>query len=178
MVNAVRIATDFIARLDPKALPETTEGYEDYLHPYQITGSVTQAKITCLVRSFTEEGLAKMIAELERIRTEVLAVEPRTEIGIEVKESYRNMKQILDNHPAVVEYAEEAWRQVDVTPQRLAISGGTDGARLSFEGLPTPNVSAGGYNFHSTHEWVPVVAMVKAVEAVQALMRLYVEKGL
>ena len=178
MVNAVRLAMDFISRLREDALPETTEGYEAYLHPYRISGSVTEARITLLVRAFTEEDLAKMAADLDRIKAEVLEAEPRTTIDIEIKESYRNMKQVLDKHPAVVEYAEEAWRLVDVEPKRLAIRGGTDGARLSFEGLPTPNLSAGGYNFHSTHEWVAVKAMVKAVEAVRALMGIYVEKGL
>ncbi len=177
MVNAVRLAADFISRIDPDALPETTEGYQDYLHPFQVKGSVTRAKITILVRSFTEEGLARMEAELQRIKAGVLEREPRAKIEIEIKESYRNMKRILDDHPKAVTYAEDAMRSIGIEPKRLAIRGGTDGARLCFEGLPTPNLSAGGYNFHAVTEWVPVGAMVKAVEVLVALMRIWVERG-
>ncbi len=177
MVNAVRIAADFISRFPADALPETTEGYEDYLHPFQIQGSVTEAKITCLVRSFTEEGLKKMEQILEKLSKEIQEAEPRAEIKVDVSESYRNMKQVLDKNPKVVEYAEEAMRRVGIEPVRLAIRGGTDGARLSFQGLPTPNLSAGGYNFHAVTEWVPVQAMVKAVEVTDALMKIWVERG-
>ena len=177
MVNAVRVAADFIGRFDPKALPETTQGYEDYLHPFQVSGGVTEAKITCLVRSFTEAGLAKMTVELERIKNETLEAEPRAKIQIEVKESYRNMKWVLDKHPQVVTYAEDALRKLGVEPKRLAIRGGTDGARLSFMGVPTPNLSAGGYNFHATSEWAAVSAMVRAVEVLTALMGIWVERG-
>ncbi len=177
MVNAVRLAADFISRVPADAVPETTEGTQDYLHPFQIRGSVSEATITCLVRSFSEEGLQQMEAELQRIRSEVLGVEPRAAIEIEIKESYRNMKQVLDQHPHTVEHAEEAMRRVGIEPKRLAIRGGTDGARLSFMGLPTPNLSAGGYEFHSVNEWLPVGGMVKAVEVLAALMRIWVEKG-
>jgi len=177
MVNAVRVAADFISRFPKDALPETTEGYEDYLHPFQLHGSVTEAKITCLVRSFTEEGLGKMEQVLENLRKEILEQEPRAEIKIDVSESYRNMKQVLDKNPKVVEYAEEAMRRVGIEPVRLAIRGGTDGARLSFQELPTPNLSAGGYNFHAVTEWVPVEAMVKAVEVTDSLMKIWVERG-
>jgi tripeptide aminopeptidase len=95
-----------------------------------------------------------------------------------VKESYRNMKFMLDKTPLVVDYACQAVSAVGLSPQRKAIRGGTDGARLSFMGLPTPNLSAGGYNFHSRLEWVPLGGMVKAVEVLKALMGIYVERGL
>jgi tripeptide aminopeptidase len=177
MVNAVRLAADFIGRIPADALPETTEGDQDYLHPFQVRGSVSEAQITCLVRSFSEAGLAKMEAELERIRAELQASEARARIELVIKESYRNMKQILDHHPAVVTYAEDAMRRIGLEPVRKAIRGGTDGARLCFMGLPTPNLSAGGYNFHATTEWVPVGAMVRAVEVLEALMTIWVERG-
>jgi tripeptide aminopeptidase len=178
MVNAVRLAADFVALLPKDNLPETTEGYQDYLHAFQVSGNVTETKITTLVRSFSEDGLKKMEKVLEDIKEKVLAQEKRAKIDIEIKESYRNMKFVLDKHPAVVEYAEEANRRCGLEPERKAIRGGTDGARLSFEGLPTPNLSAGGYNFHSRQEWVSIGAMQKAVEVLQALMRIYVERGL
>jgi tripeptide aminopeptidase len=178
MVNAVRLAADFISRIPAESVPETTEGRQDYLHPYQVGGNVSAANITVLVRSFTEEGLKKMEDHLERIRKELTDSEPRAQIKIEIKESYRNMKMVLDKYPAVVTHAEEAVRRSGQEPKRMAIRGGTDGARLCFEGLPTPNLSAGGYNFHSRQEWIPIGAMVKAVEVLKALMAVYVEKGL
>ena len=178
MVNAVRLAADFISRIPAESVPETTEGRQDYLHPYQVSGNVSAASATVLVRSFTEEGLKKMEAHLERIQKELQDAEPRAQIKIEIKESYRNMKMVLDNYPAIVTHAEEAVRRCGLEPKRMAIRGGTDGARLCFEGLPTPNLSAGGYNFHSRQEWIPIGAMVKAVEVLKALMGVYVEKGL
>jgi tripeptide aminopeptidase len=178
MVNAVRMASEFVSRIPEDGLPETTDKRQDYLHAYQLNGNVSEAKITTLVRSFSEEGLKKMEDTLERVRKEILEKEPRVKIEIEIKESYRNMKYVLDKHPAVVTHAEEAVRRAGMKPNRLAIRGGTDGARLSFEGLPTPNLSAGGYNFHSKKEWIPVKGLVKAVEVLQSLMAIYVEKGL
>jgi len=178
MVNAARLAAAFVARIPGDAVPETTDGRQDYLHPFQLTGGVTSARLTCLVRSFSEDGLRRMETVLEKIRDELLAAEPRARIRVEVKESYRNMKAVLDHHPAVVTYPEDAMRALGVTPVRKAIRGGTDGARLSFMGLPTPNLSAGGYNFHSVQEWVAVGGMTRAVEVLVALMRLYVERGL
>ena len=178
MVNAARFAAEFISRFDSQALPETTEGREDYLHPYQVQASVSQATITILVRSFSEQGLQKLESRLQDIKEEVMQLEPRCKIEIEIKESYRNMKQVLDQYPQVVEYAELAMKKKNIQPKRSSIRGGTDGARLSFIGLPTPNLSAGGYNFHSLTEWVPLGAMVTAVEVLDALMQIYVERGL
>ncbi len=178
MVNAVNVAAALLAKFPKDALPETTEDRQDYLHPFQINGNVTEMTITCLVRSFTETGLAKMENVLQDARKAVLSQYPGAEIKIEIKESYRNMKIVLDQHPMVVQRAEEAIARVGLEPKRAAIRGGTDGARLSFQGLPTPNLSGGGYNFHSCQEWVAVGAMVKSVEVLEALMRVYVEKGL
>ncbi|RME28655.1 MAG: peptidase T, partial [Deltaproteobacteria bacterium] len=178
MVNAVRLAASFIDSMPRTNLPETTEGREDYLHPYQVSGNVSEAKITILVRSFTEEGLASMEKILQDIREKLLKEEPRAKIDIEIKESYRNMKYVLDKHPQVVQYAEEAVRRAGLEPVRKAIRGGTDGARLSFEGLPTPNLSAGGYNFHSPKEWLAVPALVKSVEVLRELMSIWVERGM
>jgi len=177
MVNAVRLAAAFINELPWTNIPETTEGRQDYLHAYQISGNVSRATITILVRSFTEEGLRDMESVLEDARRKLLRLEPRATIDIEIKQSYRNMKYILDQHPQVVAYAEEAVRRVGLEPVRRAIRGGTDGARLSFQGLPTPNLSAGGYNFHSPKEWLAVPALAKAVETLEQLMRVWVEKG-
>jgi len=142
MVNAVRLAAEFISKIPIKHTPETTEGRESYLHPYQITGNVSEAKLVTLVRSFDQEGLDQMKAMLERAKQEVLKNEPRAEIRIDIKESYRNMKEVLDKYPEIVKCAEAAIQQCGMTPVRKAIRGGTDGARLCFVGLPTPNLSA------------------------------------
>ncbi len=177
MVNAVRLAAAFVGELPVSNIPETTDGRQDYLHAYQISGNVSEARITILVRSFTEEGLKDMESVLEAARKKLLRVEPRARIDIELKESYRNMKYVLDHHPRVVEYAEEAVRRAGLQPVRKAIRGGTDGARLSFQGLPTPNLSGGGYNFHSPKEWLAVPALVKAVEVLERLVRVWAERG-
>jgi len=173
MVNAVRLAAMFVDRLPTKALPETTDGRQDYLHAYQLGGNVSKVEMTVLMRSFSEDGLAKMKDTLQRVRGEVLEKEPRAQIDIDIKESYRNMKYVLDKHPQVVLRGEEAVRRAGLEPKRLAIRGGTDGARLSFEGLPTPNLSAGGYNFHSKKEWIPVKGLTMAVEVLKHLMAIY-----
>ncbi|HUU01098.1 MAG TPA: peptidase T [Myxococcota bacterium] len=176
MVNAVRLAAMFVDRLPTEALPETTDGRQDYLHAYQLDGNVSKVTMTVLVRSFSEDGLAKMEDTLQRVRTEVLEKEPRAQIDIHIKESYRNMKYVLDKHPQAVLRGEEAVRRAGLEPKRMAIRGGTDGARLSFEGLPTPNLSAGGYNFHSKKEWIPVKGLSMAVEVLKHLMAIYVER--
>jgi len=177
MVNAVRLASWFVEQFPGQSLPETTAARQSYLHPYQITGNVSEAKITALVRSFTEDGLAEMENILKDIQKKLQQKEPRAEVHLQINPSYRNMKIVLDHHPLVVQHAEEAVQRCGLTPKRTSIRGGTDGARLSFSNLPTPNLSAGGYNFHSRQEWVPVNAMVKAVEMLTALMTIWVEKG-
>lgn len=177
MVNAVLLAADFARRLPKDKAPETTAGQEGYLHGYQIQGTVSDAHLSILVRDFSVEGLKHLEEKLYAIRDELQRLEPRASIRVDVKESYRNMKFVLDKIPLVVDYACEAVAEVGLTPQRKAIRGGTDGSRLSFMGLPTPNLSAGGYNFHSRLEWVPLGAMVKAIEVLQALMKIYAERG-
>jgi tripeptide aminopeptidase len=177
MVNAVSFAAEFAARLPKDQSPETTKDRDGYLHGYQIRGTVSDAHLAILVRDFSVEGLKRLEEKLFSIRDDLQRLEPRVSIKVDVKESYRNMKFMLKKIPLVVDYAAEAVSAVGLTPQRKAIRGGTDGARLSFMGLPTPNLSAGGYNFHSRLEWVPVGGMVKAIEVLRALMRIYIERG-
>ncbi len=178
MINAVSFAAAFASRLPKDQSPEATTGRDGYLHGYQIHGTVSDAHLAILVRDFSLEGLKRLEEKLFAIRDDLQRLEPRVSINVDVKESYRNMKFMLDKVPLVVDYACEAVSAVGLTAQRKAIRGGTDGARLSFMDLPTPNLSAGGYNFHSRLEWVPVGGMVKAVEVLRALMRIYVERGI
>jgi tripeptide aminopeptidase len=177
MVNAVRVVSAFLQALPQHRTPETTEGRESFLHPIAITGNISQAQTSLLVRAFTEEGLA----ELEDILRETAAFMerryPRAKVNVEIKPSYRNMKYVLDKVPHVADYAEEAIRRAGITPLRPPVRGGTDGSRLSFMGLPTPNIFNGSMNFHGLKEWVPVEWMDQAVEATINLLEIWVERA-
>ncbi|MBN2358857.1 MAG: peptidase T, partial [Deltaproteobacteria bacterium] len=175
MINAVRIAADFIARLPRHRAPETTEKRECYLHPDSITGSVEQTTIKMIVRAFTLEELQALERTLEEIRQEVLLLHPKAKIEIKITEQYRNMRYQLEQKPSVVEHAMEAVRRVGLTPRLASIRGGTDGARLTEQGLPTPNLFAGGVNFHSKKEWIAVEALEAASRTVVELVKLWVE---
>ncbi|MBP7865119.1 MAG: peptidase T [Acidobacteria bacterium] len=178
MVNAVRAAAYFIQLFREAALPETTEKREGYLHPHVIEGNVSEVKVHILLRDFEVEGLADHREWLERACDSVRGRFPGAVVELEVKESYRNMVYKLQEHPQVLEYAVEAIERAGLKPIRKAIRGGTDGARLSFMGLPTPNLFAGGMNFHSKQEWVAVSALRKAVETILHLMAIWREKSL
>jgi tripeptide aminopeptidase len=178
MINGIKIMAELIERLPKNGLsPETTEKREGYLHPHNVKSQVEFTEIIFLVRDFDEEGLKKSEAFLKGICDELQAKHPKSEITLEIKESYRNMKQVLDKHPEVVDYAIEAVRRTGLEPIKNLIRGGTDGARLSFMGLPTPNVFTGGHNFHSQREWVSVQDMQKAVETIVHLSQIWAEKS-
>jgi len=176
MVNAVRVAAALVERLPQDLLPETTEDRQPYLHPYAVTGDVSRAELKLLVRAFSVEELQEREAALRAAAEEVGARFPRARIAIEVKESYRNMRYEIARDPKVLEHAIEAVRRAGIEPVRRAIRGGTDGARLSFMGLLTPNIWAGGQLFHSVREWVSLDWMSRAVEATLQLLRVWVEK--
>jgi tripeptide aminopeptidase len=178
MVNAVRVAAALVERLPKEFLPETTEGREPYLHPYDVRGDVAKVELKFLVRAFTEEELAEREASLRAAVAEVQGLFPRARIAVEIKESYRNMAYQLAQDPRVVEYAFEAVRRSGLEPQRKAIRGGTDGARLSFMGLLTPNIWAGGQAFHSVREWVSLEWMAKAVETTLHLLEVWLERSI
>jgi tripeptide aminopeptidase len=174
MVNSIKVAADIIARLPQGGRsPETTEGREGYVHPNLVQGSVEEARIKLIVRDFEENGLADHEALISSVVDEVGAKYPLANITVEIEKTYRNMRYVLNQHPRVVECAEEAMRRVGLKPVRTAIRGGTDGARLSAMGLPTPNIFAGGHNFHSKREWVSVQDMAKAVETIVQLVQVW-----
>jgi tripeptide aminopeptidase len=175
MTNAVRIAAEVVAACPPATSPETTEGREGYLHPYRLDGNVGLARVTCLVRDFTVEGLHEKERLLEAICRDVGARHPRARLRVEVKESYRNMRYDLERDPRVVARAIEAVRRAGVAPVLSSIRGGTDGARLTARGLLTPNIFAGGQAFHSKQEWVAVSTMEKAVEVIHHLAAIWAE---
>jgi len=178
LVSAVKVAAFFIDQLpDDRMSPETTEKREGYLHPHAIKGGVEQAEITFLVRDFDVEGLHEKEKYLEELCKRVQEKHPKSSISVDINESYRNMKLILDKYPQVVEYAMKAVRRTGLTPIKNLIRGGTDGARLCFMDVPTPNVFTGGHNFHSKKEWVSVQNMEKAVETIVHLSQIWAEKN-
>jgi tripeptide aminopeptidase len=170
MVNAIRVAADFITRLPRIGMsPETTEGYEGYLHPYQMQAGADRTAVKVLVRDFATSGLESKEALVRQIAAEAVAAHPGSLFEAVVEQSYRNMREVLEHHPQVVEHAREAIRRAGLEPVERPIRGGTDGSRLSFMGLPTPNLFAGEHNFHSRLEWVSAADMDKAVEVIVRL---------
>ena len=177
MTNAARVAAAIIARLPQDSLPETTDGRQPYLHPYDLRGDVTRVDLKMLVRAFTVDELAQREDVLRGVVSEVERDFPGARIAVEIRESYRNMGFKIAEDPKVLEYAFEAVRRLGIEPVRRAIRGGTDGARLSFMGLLTPNLWAGGQSFHSVQEWVSLEWMAKATEATVTLLGVWVERS-
>lgn len=177
MVNAVRVFADLVMALPQHRTPETTEGREPYLHPMGVSGNVSEVTGQVLVRAFTEDELHALEDLVRAAAAWAERKYPGVKVAVEIKESYRNMRYVLDRHPHVTEYAEEAIRRAGLEPKRSSIRGGTDGARLSFMGVPTPNLSDGSMNFHGKKEWVPLEWMEKAVETTMHLMDVWVEKN-
>jgi len=178
MEHAIKIAAAIVDRL-PKdtCSPETTDGMQGFLHPISVSGTLEQATLGFIVRDFDDRGLKEKEALLEDIVKEVMKAYPRSTYRMEVKEQYRNMKQVIDRHPETVEYAIEAIRRAGLTPVRNSIRGGTDGSRLSFMGLPCPNIFAGEHAFHSRLEWVSRQDMEKAVQTIAHLATIWEERS-
>ncbi|HEX7185759.1 MAG TPA: peptidase T [Thermoanaerobaculia bacterium] len=178
LINSIKIAADFINRLPRNELsPETTEEYEGYVHPYVVNASVEKTSVKLLIRDFSTPGLKEKEDFLERLARETVADWPGSSFEVKIEESYRNMREVLDHHPDVVENAREAIRRAGIEPRSKAIRGGTDGSKLSFMGLPTPNVFAGEQNFHSRLEWVSAQDMEKAVEVIVELAKVWEERS-
>jgi tripeptide aminopeptidase len=174
MVNAIKLAARFIERLPTdRVSPETTDGYEGYVHPYVVQASVDRTLVKLLVRDFVTAGLKEKESWVESLAREVVSGVSGASVECHVEESYRNMREIIDQHPIVVERAHEAMTRTGLEVRERAIRGGTDGSRLSFMGLPTPNLFAGEQNFHSRLEWVSVQDMEKAVEVIVQLAQVW-----
>jgi tripeptide aminopeptidase len=176
MVNAIKVAAAFIAALPPDSLsPETTGEYEGFVHPYVLQASVDKTSVKLIVRDFVTAALTEKEAMLREIAERAASRFDGARVEIIVEEQYRNMREVLDHHPDVVEHAREAIRRAGLEPHSKPIRGGTDGSRLSFMGLPTPNLFTGEHNFHSRLEWVAVQDMEKAVEVIVQLARVWAE---
>lgn len=177
MINAAAIAARFIAALPESESPEHTEKREGFFHMVELKGDENEARATLIIRDFEAEGNERRI---ELLRRQVAAFEvryPGLQITPTITEQYRNMNEVLSKHPALVEKAQRAMAAAGVEVIRKAIRGGTDGARLCFMGMPTPNLFAGGMRFHSKTEWIPLTALTKASETILHLCRLWAEEG-
>ena len=177
MVNAIKVAADFVHHLPADRLsPETTDGYDGFVHPYVQQSGVDRTSVRLIVRDFETGGLKDKESVVEQLARETVARHPGSRVEITIEEQYRNMKTVLDRHPEVVEYACEAVRRAGVDVRSTPIRGGTDGSRLSFMGLPTPNLFAGEHNFHSRLEWVSRQDMEKAVDVIVELCRIWEQR--
>lgn len=176
MVNAIKVASAIIDHLPKERLsPETTYAKEGFVHPTNIEGSVEEASISFIIRDHDTKKLAEHEAELENIVRTVLSKYPGASYTFEVTEQYRNMKEILDHHSKVVEIAMMGIERAGMKVEKRSIRGGTDGSRLSFMGLPCPNIFAGGHAFHGKQEWVSIQDMQKAVLTILHISALWEE---
>ncbi|MFA5137793.1 MAG: peptidase T [Elusimicrobiota bacterium] len=177
MVNSIRAMADLIARLPKHMAPETTEGYQPYIHPYDIHGATGQTALKLLLRDFKTAGLSEQKRILECIIKEVQPLHPKAKFELKIVESYRNMREGLEKDPRVLDVLWAAVEKTGLKPRWEPIRGGTDGARLTAQGLPTPNVFMGGCNYHSKTEWVSVDGMAQACQTVLNILQLWVEKA-
>lgn len=176
LVNALKIAGEILAAL-PKDewCPETTDKRQGFVHPVGVSGIAEKASIDFIIRDFVTANLEKHEARLKIIAEEVLAKHPKATMNFEVQEQYRNMKEVLDKNPHVVANAVLAYERAGLTVRNEPIRGGTDGSRLSFMGLPCPNVFTGMQAIHSKHEWIAISDMEKAVEVLVELAKVWEE---
>ncbi|MEO7133769.1 MAG: M20/M25/M40 family metallo-hydrolase, partial [Vicinamibacterales bacterium] len=166
----------FLASLPADQSPETTEERDGFVHPYVVDASVDCTSVKLLLRDFNTPQLRAKEAWLRDLAAAVVADAPGAAFDADVEESYRNMREVIDQHPLVVEHARQAIARAGLTVRERPIRGGTDGSRLSFMGLPTPNIFAGEQNFHSRFEWVSVQDMEKAVDVIVELAKVWEEQ--
>jgi tripeptide aminopeptidase len=178
MVNAIKVASEIVAALPKNEWsPETTEKREGFVHPTSIKGELESATINLIVRDHDTKKLAEYEKRLQNIVNEVLSNYPELETSFEVKEQYRNMKEVLNKVPFVTEFAIEAMKRIGIDSEATIIRGGTDGSKLSFMGLPCPNIFTGEMAIHSRHEYVSVQDMEKAVSTCVELIKVWEEKS-
>ncbi|MBP7184044.1 MAG: peptidase T [Saprospiraceae bacterium] len=178
MEHAIKIASDIVSALPKsKFSPETTSNKQSFVHPVNIEGKLEFAKVQFILRSFTNEGLTNMRSLLEKTALKVMKNYPNSKLKINFVEQYRNMKEVLVKHPQVAANAVEAVKRSGINPIKRSIRGGTDGSRLSFMGLPCPNIFTGEHAFHSRQEWVSVQDMEKATETIVHLCQIWEERA-
>lgn len=178
MVNAMKLAAEFVDSLPKDSYsPETTSDYDGFIHPVKISGSVEKATVDFIIRDFHTHKLAQYENFLRDRLDEIILRHPGATSTFNVQEQYRNMKEILDQHPQVCDYAVEAMERAGIKVRRSSARGGTDGSRLSFMGLPCPNIFTGEMAFHGKHEFVSVQDMEKSVDVVVELLKIWEERS-
>jgi len=178
MESAIKILAEILDSLPKDTLtPEATHQKEGFIHPVSMNGQVEEAEAQFIIRDFTDEKLAAHGHFLEETVKNVMAKYPKSTYKINIKAQYRNMKQVLDQHPKIVQYGIEAIERAGVVAKQQSIRGGTDGSRLSYMGLPCPNIFAGEHAFHSKQEWVSVQDMEKAVQTIINIACIWEERG-
>ena len=178
MESAIKILADILSALPKDSLtPESTSAKQGFIHPVSFSGHVEQAEAHFIIRDFDDEKLMAHEETLENVVKEVLKSYPNATYEFEVKTQYRNMKKILDQYPQVIEYGVKAIERAGLKPIKRSIRGGTDGSRLSFMGLPCPNIFAGEHAFHGKQEWVAVQDMEKAVQTIINIACIWEEEA-
>ena len=178
MINSVKVASAFIGSLPKDKLsPETTEGREGYVHCTSLNGNEELTTLKFIIRDFDTPKLKEYEDMLKKLAADAVKKFPGSRLEFEVIEQYRNMREVLDKHPKVIDYAVEALNRLGIKPIMHPIRGGTDGSRLSFMGLPTPNIFAGEHSFHSQLEWVAVQDMEMAVKTIVEIIQVWEEKS-
>ena len=172
MINAVMMASKFLENLPHTEFPETTDGYEGFFAPIEISGSVEKAQVYILLRDFEEGGIEKRIFQIKKI-AESVEFATGGKVSVQIKEQYKNMKNVLEKSPETVELLKKAYENSGITPNFIPIRGGTDGSRLSEMGIPTPNIFTGGHNFHSRFEWASLNQMTQAANVLINLAILH-----
>jgi tripeptide aminopeptidase len=170
MKNAVTIASDLISLFPKNETPESTENYEGFYHFDEIEGSVEHVTIKCIIRDHDKEKFENKKLFSKRCVSFINEKYGVNVASVKIKDSYYNMKEVIDKHPKVVKIAEQAYAEAGVKFEPKPIRGGTDGARLSYMGIPTPNIFTGGHNYHSIYEFIPVQAMEKAVKVINNII--------
>ena len=175
MINSMRIANQFVIMLPRWETPEHTEDYEGFYHLIGMDGSVEQTTLTYIIRDHDRDRFERRKKELEHLARKINHEYPGC-CTIDIKDQYYNMREKIEPLMYIIDIAEEAMRRAEVTPKVVPIRGGTDGAQLSFKGLPCPNIFAGGLNFHGRYEFVPICSMEKATEVIVEIARIVGER--
>ena len=171
MINAARIAGEFDSILPQEMRPEYTEGYDGFFHLTKLVGGVTSAEMQYLVRDH-DAALFQKKKDLLKIAADMINAKYGNVLKLEIKDAYRNMRELVKPHMYLIDDAKAAFKACDVEPKVIAIRGGTDGAQLSYKGLPCPNLSTGGHNFHSNQEYIPVQSLEKMVDVLVEIARV------
>lgn len=175
MLNSLRVANQFVIMLPRWETPEHTEGYEGFYHLCAMEGSVEKTVLTYIIRDFDRDRFERRKKELEHLARKINNEFPGC-CTIEIKDQYFNMREMIEPVKHIIDIAEKAMKNIGLVPKVVPIRGGTDGAQLSFKGLPCPNIFAGGLNFHGRYEFVPIPSMEKATQVIVEIARLAAQK--